>query len=431
MPVSPSNTAPAHRTNTPTNASTHAVARVQAPGEISLSALPPLGLYIHLPWCVRKCPYCDFNSHVAPHSTHRSIVPVNAHTESLPLELQQQYIHALVLDLDAQLPKVWGRRLHSVFIGGGTPSLFAPSEIDRLLGEVRARLGVPVSGEITLEANPGTFEQARFEGFKAAGVTRLSVGVQSFNNSHLQALGRVHSAEQAQQAVATAVALFDEVNLDLMYGLPGQTPQQALCDLEQALSLNTTHLSLYQLTIEPNTRFAAKPPVLPSEDHLFDIEQAVHARAAQAGFFRYEISAFCKPGHACQHNLNYWRFGDYLGIGAGAHAKISYANRIERETRHKNPAAYMQQQLHGQAAPLESRALKVKELPFEFMLNALRLLEGVPEAYFQERCGRPFQDISKVLHTLQEQGLIVHQNGAIRPSAQGVLHLNSVLEKFL
>ncbi|HEX4878477.1 MAG TPA: radical SAM family heme chaperone HemW [Limnobacter sp.] len=412
------------------------------PGQLQFSALPPLGLYIHLPWCVRKCPYCDFNSHLAPQSQHREVaVPLvhagqqhiaseRGYAESLPMDLQRRYVNALIADLDQQLPKIWGRKLYSVFIGGGTPSLFHPELVDELLGAVRARLGMPQSGEITMEANPGTFEQARFEGFRKAGVTRLSVGVQSFNNSHLQSLGRVHNSEQALAAVRSAVALFDEVNIDLMYGLPHQTLAQAQADVQQAVALGSTHVSLYQLTMEPNTLFASKPPPLPDDDTLADIEEAVHATAFAAGFEQYEVSAFAKPGHRCQHNLNYWGFGDYLGIGAGAHAKISYPNRIERETRHRNPLAYMEE-MEAAAQPLEARAIAVKELPFEFMLNALRLTDGAPEEWFVERCGRPLSDLQKPLKIALERGLIAAQPGVFKPTPLGLRFLNDLQALFL
>lgn len=414
------------------------VGRVFKPSELRFAALPPLALYIHLPWCVRKCPYCDFNSHLAPESKLRDVAVVtqpatgneSGFADSLPMDLQRRYLDALIADLDQQLPKVWGRKLYSVFIGGGTPSLFSPALIDELLGAVRARLGMPQSGEITMEANPGTFEQARFEGFRQAGVNRLSIGVQSFSDSHLHALGRVHSGGQAIAAVRSAVALFDEVNIDLMYALPLQTVQQALADVAQAVALGSSHLSLYQLTMEPNTLFAAKPPPLPDEDTLFEIEEAVHAAAAQAGFERYEVSAFAKPSHRCQHNLNYWGFGDYLGIGAGAHAKISYPNRIEREIRHRNPQAYMEE-MERSAQPAEVRVVGVKELPFEFMLNALRLTQGAPEQWFEERCGRPLSDLQKPLKSALERGLIENTPGYFKPSALGVLHLNTLVEMFL
>lgn len=437
------------------------VTQVFKPSEIRFSnALPPLSLYIHLPWCVRKCPYCDFNSHLAPQSKYREVavpfssengltIPIHStpsqnelddqsQASSLPESLQRQYLRALIADLDAQLPKIWGRRLHTVFMGGGTPSLFHPDLIDELLAAVRARLGMPATGEITMEANPGTFEQHRFEGFRRAGVNRLSIGVQSFNTTHLKALGRIHNGEQAVAAVRSAVDLFDEVNVDLMYGLPNQTVEQALADVHQAVSLNPSHLSLYQLTMEPNTLFAAKPPALPDEDVLVDIEEAVHQLAAQSGFERYEVSAFSKPGHRCQHNLNYWAFGDYLGIGAGAHAKVSYPNRIERETRPRNPAAYMEAML-GQdpSTAMESlkelkvTELKVTELPFEFMLNALRLTDGVPESYFAERCGRPVHDLQKPIKQAIARGLLDPQPGFLKCTPRGMLFLNELIELFL
>lgn len=423
------------------------VGRVFMPSELRFAAMPPLALYIHLPWCVRKCPYCDFNSHLAPESKLREVgVPVvseiqrvhidpssaveQGFAESLPLDLQRRYLNALIADLDQQLPKIWGRKLYSIFIGGGTPSLFAPELIDELLGAVRARLGMPQSGEITMEANPGTFEQARFEGFREAGINRLSIGVQSFSDSHLKALGRVHNSGQALAAVRSAVALFDEVNIDLMYALPHQNVEQALADVAQAVALNSTHLSLYQLTLEPNTLFAVKPPPLPDDDTLIDIEEAVHKAAKEAGFEQYEISAFAKPGHRCQHNLNYWGFGDYLGLGAGAHAKISYPNRIERETRHRNPMAYMEE-MEGAAQPLEVRTLAVRELPFEFMLNALRLIDGVPESWFVERCGRPLSDLQKPLKQALSKGLIETQPGLFKPTELGFRFLNDLQEMFL
>lgn len=423
------------------------VSRVFKPGELQFSAMPPLGLYIHLPWCVRKCPYCDFNSHLAPQSPFREVAVVRSSgsslepdhsseavfkpADTLPMDLQRRYLAALLADLDQQLPKIWGRKLYSVFIGGGTPSLFAPELIDELLGAVRARLGMPQSGEITLEANPGTFELERFRGFREAGVTRLSIGVQSFSTTHLKALGRIHSGDQAVQAVAAAVQLFDEVNVDLMYGLPHQTQAQAKRDVAQAIELGPTHLSLYQLTMEPNTLFAQHPPPLPDDDTLADIEDAVHNLAAQAGYERYEISAFAKPGHRCQHNLNYWGFGDYLGIGAGAHAKISYPNRIERETRPRNPQGYMQAWLEGQGDGLASQTLSTQELPFEFMLNALRLMEGAPEQWFVERCGRPLSDLQRGLRHALKKGLMDSQPGILKPTALGFRFLNDVQSLFL
>lgn len=449
QPASIANSIASSMTNSAATSANNLVGRVFMPSELRFAAMPPLALYIHLPWCVRKCPYCDFNSHLAPDSKLREVaVPIHpvhsldvsetehvalaeaGYAASLPLELQRRYLNALIADLDQQLPKVWGRKLYSIFIGGGTPSLFEPELIDELIAAVRARLGMPQSGEITMEANPGTFEQARFEGYRKAGVNRLSIGVQSFSDSHLKALGRVHNGGQALAAVQSAVALFDEVNIDLMYALPDQSVEQALADVKQALALNTTHLSLYQLTMEPNTLFAAKPPPLPDDDTLVDIEEAVQGAAMQAGFEHYEISAFAKPGHRSQHNLNYWGFGDYLGIGAGAHAKISYPNRIERETRHRNPMAYMEE-MEGAAQPLEVRTLAVKELPFEFMLNALRLIDGAPESWFVERCGRPLSDLQKPLKEALAKGLIESQPGLLKPTQLGFMFLNDLQGLFL
>ena len=388
------------------------------PGDVSLTALPPLALYIHLPWCIRKCPYCDFNSHQTPE-----------HSDGLP---EGRYIDALLTDLDAQLPKVWGRKLHSIFIGGGTPSLFSPEAIDRLLAQIRARFGMPVTGEVTLEANPGTFEAERFKGFQQAGVTRLSIGVQSFNAHHLEVLGRVHNPAQAMAAAELASSVFERFNLDLMYGLPGQTVEEALADLTQALAFKPRHLSLYQLTMEPNTQFASKPPSgLPDDDLLIDIEEAVHEHALQAGLLRYEVSAFATDAsQQARHNLNYWQFGDYLGIGAGAHAKISFPNRILREQRVRHPEAYMERALAGDSV-LESRELTPKELPFEFMLNALRLIDGVPVDYFTERCGRPVTDISRLVAQAQQKGLMQERLDRWVATAQGINFLNDLQAMFL
>lgn len=419
------------------------VSKVFKPSQLQLPALPPLGLYIHLPWCVRKCPYCDFNSHLAPHSPFKGVAVKSeasttseaGHASSLPMDLQRSYLDALINDLDQQLPKIWGRRLHSIFIGGGTPSLFAPELIDELLGAIRARIGMPLTGEITMEANPGTFEQARFEGYRKAGVTRLSIGVQSFNEQALKALGRVHNGQQAIQAVQSAVQLFDQVNVDLMYGLPMgqgsvQTVEQALQDVQQAIGLKPTHLSLYQLTMEPNTAFEVAPPEVPEMDDLIDIEQAVHQAAIAAGYPRYEVSAFAAAPNRCQQNLNYWQFGDYLGIGAGAHAKISFANRIERESKLRNPQAYMEAIKTG-AGPAESRELVVKELPFEFMLNALRLVEGVPESYFTERCGRPIADLQRAINEAVKKGLLDATPGCLKATETGLNFLNDLQTLFL
>ncbi len=307
------------------------------PGALALAALPPLSLYVHLPWCLKKCPYCDFNSHERAGGT----VPERA------------YLDALVADLEAALPLVWGRRIHSIFIGGGTPSLFEPASIDRLLADIRARLPLEPGCEVTLEANPGTFERERFRAYRAAGVTRLSIGVQSFDDRLLAAVGRVHDAAQARAAVAEARAAFDTFNIDLMYALPGQSLEMLQADLDAALAYEPPHLSVYHLTLEPNTVFAARPPSgLPDDDLASDMLDAIVARTAGAGLARYEVSAFARPGHRCVHNLNYWQFGDYLGIGAGAHGKLSFAHRIVRQVRWRDPATYMAQ-AHGRAGGFE------------------------------------------------------------------------------
>ena len=309
---------------------------IQPPGRRALAALPPLSLYVHLPWCLRKCPYCDFNSHEA--------------REALP---QERYVAALVADLEAALPLVWGRRVHSVFLGGGTPSLFEPERIAGLLDAIRARLPLLAEAEVTMEANPGTFEAGRFRGFRDAGINRLSIGVQSFDDARLQALGRVHGAGEARAAVEAALALFPRVNVDLMYALPGQDSAAATCDVAAALSLGVSHLSAYQLTLEPNTLFHLRPPALPDEEEAGRIEDAVHGALAAAGLLRYEVSAFAVPGEESRHNLNYWTFGDYLGIGAGAHGKLSLPHRIFRQVRHRQPRQYMEAALGGDARASE------------------------------------------------------------------------------
>jgi putative oxygen-independent coproporphyrinogen III oxidase len=384
------------------------------PADIRFTALPPLALYIHIPWCLKKCPYCDFNSHQSP-------------AGALP---ENDYVDALLADLDSELPRVWGRRLHSIFIGGGTPSLFSAAAIDRLLTQVQTRFGMVGSEEITLEANPGSFEAQKFRDFRAAGVTRLSIGVQSFNDAHLRALGRVHDAGQARAAVELAARVFERFNIDLMYGLPGQTLEQAVQDVEQVLQFSPRHLSLYQLTLEPGTAFAARPPVLPPDDALADIEDAVHACAATAGLERYEVSAFAAPGQAARHNLNYWRFGDYLGIGAGAHGKISLPDRIVRTVRVRQPGHYIAQALAGNAR-LEEKNVPAAELPFEFMLNALRLSNGVPLEDYAERCGRPYTDIAARVAAAEQAGLLQICDGRLSATPTGYRFLNAVQTRFL
>jgi oxygen-independent coproporphyrinogen-3 oxidase len=387
---------------------------VERPSQVQLSVLPPLALYVHIPWCVRKCPYCDFNSH--------------ERAEALP---EREYIARLVADLEALLPSIWGRRLISVFIGGGTPSLFSPAAIDELLSAVRARLVLEPGGEITLEANPGTVEAARFRGFREAGVNRISLGVQSFDDAMLGALGRIHSAAEARRGVDAALASFDNVNIDLMYGLPGQTLDMARADIRQALACGTPHLSAYQLTIEPNTAFYRRPPPLPEHDACADMQLAVEEALGGAGYEHYETSAFARPGHRCQHNVNYWEFGDYLGIGAGAHGKVSFADRITRHERVKNPRDYLNRALTPILTLAREYTVPPAELPFEFMLNALRLIDGFPLALFQERTGLPITVIARELEQAEKRSLIERDVQRVRPTERGRLFLNELLALFV
>ncbi len=391
---------------------------IRMPGQ--LQAPPPLALYVHLPWCVRKCPYCDFNSHAA-----RGEIP------------EQRYLQALTRDLEQSLPQVWGREVSSIFIGGGTPSLFSAAGIDQLLTTARTLLRVSPLAEITLEANPGTFEAARFEAYRDAGVNRLSLGIQSFNPQHLRALGRIHDAHEAHTAAEAALELFEEVNLDLMYALPNQTLAEARQDLATALRLAPAHLSAYHLTLEPNTPFAAAPPSLPDDDAAADMQLMVEETLAAAGYQHYETSAFAQPGHACRHNLNYWRFGDYLGIGAGAHGKLSSHDHIERQARSKHPQAYMDRLLGdavlGETGPalLETRKLTRNDRIFEFMMNALRLTEGFDPRLFEARTGLPLLLAEPALRAAQQRGLLLRTADNIRPSVQGRHFLNELLQMFL
>ncbi len=374
---------------------------------------PPLALYVHIPWCVQKCPYCDFNSHEAG--------------ETIP---ERAYVDALIADLQSALPLIWGRPVVSVFFGGGTPSLLSPAAIDELLAAFRALAMLAPDAEITLEANPGTVEAEKFAGFRAAGVNRLSLGIQSFNEGHLKALGRIHDSEEAQRAARLAGQYFDTFNLDLMYGLPGQTHSQALSDVETALSFAPTHLSCYQLTLEPNTRFAAFPPELPEGDLCADMQEAIEARLAEAGFEHYETSAFARPHEQSRHNLNYWTFGDYLGLGPGAHGKLSSHEGIRREMRHKHPGRYLEGAARGDFIQ-EAREVSVAELPFEFMMNALRLTEGVPAKLFAARTGVPIEAITDELAQARERGLLEMAEGQLRPTLQGRRFLNELLQVFL
>ncbi|SOY55727.1 radical SAM family heme chaperone HemW [Cupriavidus taiwanensis] len=387
------------------------------PGQIRLSGSPPLSLYVHIPWCVRKCPYCDFNSHAAP----------GADNHEIPEDL---YLDALRADLEQSLPLVWGRPVHAVFIGGGTPSLLSAAGMDRLLSDIRALLPLDADAEITMEANPGTFEADKFASYRASGINRLSIGIQSFNDRHLQALGRIHGGTEARRAIDIAQASFDNINLDLMYALPGQTLQECQADVETALSYGTTHLSLYHLTLEPNTLFAKFPPALPDDDSAYAMQDWIEARTAAAGYRHYETSAYAKPHREARHNLNYWRFGDYLGIGAGAHGKLSFPQRVLRQMRHKHPATYMAQAMAGNAVQ-EARDVGADELPFEFMLNALRLTDGVPASSFQDYTGLPLHTISKQLAEAEKKGLLEADLTTIRPTELGRRFLNDLQEMFL
>ena len=383
------------------------------PAAVKFGALPPLALYAHLPWCVRKCPYCDFNSH--------------EQKAELP---EREYVDALIADLEGMLPSVWGRRVHSVFLGGGTPSLFSPASIDRLLSGVRARLQLEPDAEITMEANPGTVEARRFREFRAAGVNRLSLGVQSFEDAKLKALGRIHDADEARRAAGIALENFDNVNLDLMYGLPGQTLDEARADLAQALRFGTPHLSAYQLTIEPNTVFYRHPPRLPEHDAGADMQAMVEETLAGAGYRHYETSAFARPGRHSRHNRNYWEFGDYLGIGAGAHGKLSFPHRVLRQIRYRDPARYMAQALAGNAVAQEDEVAR-GELPFEFMLNALRLKDGFDLARFAERTGLALSAIEAGLLEAERRGLIERDLQRVRPTARGFDLLSDLQALFL
>ncbi|WP_428035024.1 radical SAM family heme chaperone HemW [Amphritea sp.] len=376
-------------------------------------SLPPLSLYIHIPWCVRKCPYCDFNSHAV-----RGEIP------------QQRYIDALMRDLEQELPGVQGREIATIFIGGGTPSLFDAPGIQQILSGIATRTPLSASAEITMEANPGTFEQARFAGFREAGVNRLSIGIQSFDSHQLQQLGRIHNRNDALHAASKAREIgFDNFNLDLMHGLPGQTPDAALADLQQAIDLQPTHLSWYQLTIEPNTEFFSKPPELPEDEALWAIQEQGQTLLEIHGYHQYEISAYSQPGRQSQHNLNYWQFGDYIGIGAGAHGKISWPqqNRINRRWKQRQPKAYM-----DALKPLSGEQdITPQERPFEFMMNALRLTHGVKSDLFSERTGIPLSAIQPLLEQCRRSGLMATDTAILAPSPQGRLFLNDLLEQFL
>jgi len=373
--------------------------------------LPPLSLYVHIPWCVRKCPYCDFNSH-----QNTGVIP------------EQDYIEALIKDLNNDLPWVQNRKLHSIFFGGGTPSLFSANAIETVINEAQRCIGFQDNIEITLEANPGTSEQQKFSDFRAAGVNRLSIGVQSFDDNQLKALGRIHDGQQARRALDMAQSAgFERLNIDLMHGLPDQTTGQALADLDTAIDSGITHISWYQLTIEPNTEFFSRPPTLPVEDQLADIQQAGQTRLQEANFDQYEVSAFAMQGAVCAHNINYWQFGDYLGIGAGAHGKITSADKdqVIRTSKTRQPNHFM-----ASASPMASKPIAANQLPLEFMMNGLRLRSGVSADFFPKRTGLSAQTISHQIKKLQSQGLLKNEESIYCTSDLGYRFLNSVLQGF-
>ena len=386
----------------------------------SLTALPPLSLYIHFPWCEKKCPYCDFNSH----QVKEGVGAKSGFDE-------ERYINALIADLETELPRIWGRQIHSIFIGGGTPSLLSAQGMDRLLSAVRARINLEPDAEITMEANPGSVEAEKFAGFAKAGINRVSLGIQSFQDEQLKALGRIHNGAEAKRAIEIALQHFKSVNLDLMFGLPMQTLEDAKRDVETALSFNTPHLSFYNLTLEPNTYFASFPPKLPNEDVIDAIFEQNQELLTNAGYKRYEVSAYAKPGMECKHNLNYWRFGDYIGIGAGAHGKISFPDKITRQVRERHPETYMQSMETKGNALVESKEVLAADLPFEFMLNALRLTDGVATHTFAERTGLPLSAISKGLDEATKKGLLDSNPTLLKGTTQGLRYLNNLQEIFL
>ncbi|WP_240455598.1 radical SAM family heme chaperone HemW [Halomonas faecis] len=382
------------------------------------NSLPPLALYVHVPWCVRKCPYCDFNSHGVGHAAE------------LP---EAEYLAALIADLEGDLPLAAGREVVSVFIGGGTPSLMSADFYARLLAAVAERLPLADDVEVTLEANPGTLERGRFAGYRAAGIDRLSLGVQSFQDAQLTALGRIHSGDDARRAVAEArEAGFDNLNLDLMHGLPGQTPDLALADIDSALALGPTHLSWYQLTLEPNTEFHSRPPLLPVEETLWDIQDIGHERLLSAGLSRYEISAYCRDERQCRHNLNYWRFGDYLGIGAGAHGKLSRRAEqgglhIERRWKVRQPASYLRRRNDPQGFVAGCSPIDETELPLEFAMNALRIVAGVPLQEWVAHTGQGTEALQACLTAARAKGLLVEDSERLQATPHGLLFLNELL----
>lgn len=383
------------------------------PGILNLSALPPLSLYIHFPWCVRKCPYCDFNSHEA--------------NGELP---EQAYLAALRADLEQALPLIWGRKIYTIFIGGGTPSLLSAAGLDQLISDVRSLLPLDADAEITMEANPGTFEAEKFKSYASSGINRLSIGIQSFNSEHLKALGRIHDGNEARRAIDIAQTSFQNFNLDLMYALPNQSIEQARQDVQTAISYAPPHLSLYHLTMEPNTVFAKFPPPLPDDDTSAAMQEMLASETADAGYAQYEISAYAKPGRRARHNLNYWEFGDYLGIGAGAHSKISFPHRVVRQARYKQPATYMLHAVAGNAIAEENEIGRA-ELGFEFMLNALRLTGGIEVRMFHERTGLSLNVVEQALNQAESKKLLYRDHKQIRPTELGLRFLNDLQQIFL
>ncbi len=392
-----------------------------------LTALPPLSLYIHFPWCEKKCPYCDFNSHQIKDGVGNAdagVKPSQGFDEV-------RYIKALIADLETELPRVWGRQVHSIFIGGGTPSLLSANGMNELLSAIRARVNLEPDCEITMEANPGSVETEKFAGFANAGINRVSLGIQSFQDQQLKALGRIHNGAEAKRAITIALEHFKSVNLDLMFGLPNQTLEAAKADIETALSFKTPHLSFYNLTLEPNTYFANFPPKLPSEDEIDAIFEQNLVLLEAAGYRRYEISAYAKKDQECKHNLNYWRFGDYIGIGAGAHGKVSFPDKITRQVRERHPETYMQAMESKGNALIEAREIPATDLPFEFMLNTLRLTDGVDTVTFGERTGLPLNVVSKGLDEASKKGLLDPNPSRLKATGQGLRYLNNLQELFL
>ncbi|MBU3636108.1 radical SAM family heme chaperone HemW [Polynucleobacter sp. es-MAR-4] len=392
-------------------------------GQPQLKALPPLSLYIHFPWCEKKCPYCDFNSHQVKDRSENS-----KNGQGFD---EARYINALIADLETELPRTWGRQVHSIFIGGGTPSLLSPEGMDYLLSAVRARVNLEPNCEITMEANPGSVEAEKFAAFAKSGINRVSLGIQSFQDAQLKALGRIHNGNEAKRAIEIALQHFKSVNLDLMYGLPNQSLEAAKADIETALSFKTPHLSFYNLTLEPNTYFANFPPKLPNEDEIDAIFEQNLALLEAAGYRRYEVSAYAKKDQECKHNLNYWRFGDYIGIGAGAHGKVSLPDKITRQVRERHPETYMQAMESKGNALIESKEIDAKDLPFEFMLNALRLTDGVDTVTFGERTGLPLNVVAKGLDEASKKGLLDSNPNKLKATEQGLRYLNNLQEMFL